>query len=157
MRGATPLIAAAALLAACDRAPAPDAPSSRPLPPVATATLAPLSLAGEWRVAGIDGQPFDEAYGLALSANARKIWWEPVCARFVRGYRIEGSRIVLGPDPDVAPRKPGAPTLPVCAIGPPERLAEVMRALDSAATIRRTPSNGIELAGGGHSLLLFSQ
>jgi hypothetical protein len=32
-----------------------------------------------------------------------------------------------------------------------------MRALDAAGTVRRTPSNGVELAGGGRSLLLFSQ
>jgi hypothetical protein len=32
-----------------------------------------------------------------------------------------------------------------------------MRALDAAQTVERTPQNGILIAGGGHSLLLFSQ
>ena len=129
---------------------------SRPGPAVGpastTTAVAPATLAGAWRVAGIDGREFNEPYGLALSADARKIWWEPVCAGFVRGYRIDGTRITAGRDPD----RPLGP-VPLCTIAPPPRLVEVMRALDAADTIRRTPNNGVELSGRGHSLLLFSQ
>jgi hypothetical protein len=39
----------------------------------------------------------------------------------------------------------------------PPRLADVMRALDAASTVGRTSSNGIEISGRGHSVLLFSQ
>ena len=118
-----------------------------------------VDLAGEWRVAGIDGQDFNEPYGLALSADGKEIWWEPRCAGVGRGYTMDGNAIRFGwaasrgaepkPGPEHAP--------PVCAIGLPERLADVVRALDSAERIARTPSNGIAISGGGHSLLLFSQ
>ena len=32
------------------------------------------NLTGEWRVGGIDGGEFNEAYGLALSGNERELW-----------------------------------------------------------------------------------
>ena len=32
-----------------------------------------------------------------------------------------------------------------------------MRALDAAITVGRTTGNGVEISGGGHSVLLFSQ
>ena len=158
MRGVAFLAAAVALVAGCETRPSPDAPA----PPAASATPSAsiarvATLAGEWRVAGIDGRPFDEPYGLALTADTRAIWWEPRCAGAVRGYRIEGDRIDLGPDPDLPPRKPGEPTRAICTIGPPPRLADVMRALDASDSVRRTPSNGVELSGDGRSLLLFSQ
>ena len=158
MRGSA--IFAMVLLAACQRI---EAPSPAPSPtaiasaPERPPDPAPTTLAGEWRVAGIDGKPFDEPYGLALSADDRRIWWEPQCAGVARGYRIDNGRIVIGPDPDLPPRQPGDATRAVCAIGLPERLGDVLRALDGADMIRRTPENGIEIAGSGHSLTLFSQ
>ena len=165
MRSGPGLVVAMAVLAACQRIESSTpAPSPTPSPTtIATAPAkhavpaAPTTLAGEWRVAGIDGKPFNEPYGLALSADDRRIWWEPQCAGVARGYRMADGRIAVGPDPDLPPRRPGDATRPVCAIGLPERLDEVMRSLDRAETIRRTPSNGIEISGGGHSLTLFSQ
>ncbi|WP_118858136.1 hypothetical protein [Sphingomonas mesophila] len=105
----------------------------------------------------IDGKDFDEPYGLALSADAREIWWAPRCAGMIRSYTIDGAALRIGPALGTRPRRPGEPTPPVCAIGLPPRLADVARAIDSATTIRRTPANGVELSGGGRSLLLFSQ
>ena len=147
----------ALLFAACSaEPPAPPLPQPpAPSPPSVPAAVA--TLAGEWRVAGIDGRPFDESYGLALSSDAEEIWWAPRCAGLVRSYRIDGTVFRTGPAKGVRPRAPGEPTPPVCAIGLPPRIDEVTRALDSATTIRRTPSNGVEISGGGHSLLLFSQ
>ncbi len=127
------------------------APASVPSPTLAQVT----SLAGEWRVAGIDGAELDEPYGLALSGSAQELWWEPRCALIVRSYRIAGSAIDFGPRLE-AP-KPGGPPPAVCAIAPPPRLADVTRALDAATTIGRTANNGVEISGGGHSLLLFGQ
>ena len=127
------------------------------LPPPVVDTPAPAvaSLSGEWRVAGIDGESFDESVGLALRGDADKLWWEPRCAGMARGYRITGSTIAFSSlDP---PRGPGDPTPAVCAIGLPPRLDEVFRALDAAAIVKRTPSNGIEISGGGHGVTLFSQ
>jgi hypothetical protein len=115
------------------------------------------TLAGEWRVAGIDGAEFNEPYGLALSGNADELWWRPRCAGMARSYRISGGAVSFGPPAGTQPSSSGAPPPPVCAIGLPPRLAEVMRALDAASTVGRTSSNGIEISGGGHSVLLFSQ
>ena len=149
MKGAAALWAAVVLLGACQRIEAPT-PAPSPSPSLAAPSpAAPITLAGEWRVAGIDGAPFDEPYGLELSADARLIWMEPRCAGVARSYRISGRRIAFGPDPDARNE--------VCAIGMPPRTDDVLRALDAAQTIRRTPSNGIEIAGGGHSLTLYSQ
>jgi hypothetical protein len=147
-----PLLAAAALASCQPVVPAgvggPEAGEAVPAPAVA-------SLAGEWRVAGIDGVGFNEPYGLALSGDGERLWWQPICARQGRRYRIAGGAIAVSPlDP---PPRAGEPPAPVCRIAIPPRLAEVMRALDAARTVERTPQNGILLAGGGHSLLLFSQ
>ena len=134
------------------------APSPAASPAVPVTNLAPVpTLEGEWRVAGIDGRSVDQPVGLALSASRQEIWWAPRCAGYVRSYRIEGGKFTTGPHIGFVPRKPGEPTPPVCAIAPPPRMGEVFEALTSATTIARTPQNGIEIAGGGHSLLLFSQ
>lgn len=121
---------------------------------------APESLAGEWRVAGIDGKEFDEPYAIALSADDTDIWWEPRCARQSVHYRIVGERFVVVEPPAAPPPPPGAEPPPppaVCAIGLPERLPEVMNAIRSANRIERTPANGVRLSGGGHSITLFAQ
>ncbi|MGB3796471.1 MAG: hypothetical protein WA957_09235 [Alteraurantiacibacter sp.] len=128
----------------------PPAPPSTPLSPIE-------SLAGEWRVAGMDGQPLDESFGLALSADDAEIWWEPRCANFAFGYRIDGLALETGTARPGAPITPNENPPPVCAIAIPPRLSDVSRALDLADTVGRTPSNGVQLEGGGHSLLLFSQ
>lgn len=139
-------------LAACRSEP----PAAPPPPPAGDRALV-ASLAGEWRVAGIDGKPFDEPYGLALSGDAEEIWWAPRCAGLVRTYRIAGTAFAAGPAKGSGATRPGEPGPAVCAIGLPPRIDEVTRAIDSATAIRRTPSNGVELSGGGHSLLLFTQ
>lgn len=131
--------------------------STTVLPPTTAVPRMPAvdevtTLEGEWRVAGID-QP----EGLALSASREEIWWAPRCAGYARTYRIDGASFRTGPHIGFVERKPGDPTPPVCAIAPPPRIGEVFRALTSATTIRRTANNGIEISGGGHSLLLFSQ
>lgn len=150
--------------AACGPAedPAPTAPSSapsgQPAPDTVDRLPIPASLAGEWRVAGIDGESFDKPVGLALSADDREVWWNPRCAGLVRRYTIHGQNFRAGPLPSsVPPPSPGTPPPPVCAIGLPPHLVDAVRAMDAATQIRRTPPNGIELGGGGHSLLLYAQ
>jgi len=121
---------------------------------------APATLAGEWRVAGIDGEDFDEPYGIALSADAEQIWWAPRCAGVQVAYQISGASFAVTPPPVPQPPAPGtrppAPP-PVCKIAPPPRLAEVMSAIRAADRIERTPANGIRLSGKGRSVTLFSQ
>ena len=110
------------------------------------------SLAGEWRIAGIDGEPFNETYGLALSADQSNIWWSPRCAGFVRSYLLDGSGLRVAPA-----GTGGGDAVPVCRIAQPARLAEVFQVLDAADRVVRTPSNAIEISGGGRKLTLFSQ
>ena len=143
------------LLAACS--PPPPAPSAPEAPSTRAEIASVTTLAGEWRVAAIDGRDFNEPYALALTGDPEEIWWAPRCAGLVRSYRITGGAVRFGPAKGVKPRAPGEPTPPVCAIGLPPRIEEVTRALDSATAIRRTASNGVEISGGGRSLLLFGQ
>ena len=146
-------------LAACQPAQTPNgaSPEINIAEPSVPALPLVTTLAGEWRVAGVDGKEFNQPVGIALSADDEEIWWAPRCAGVVHTYRIQGASFSTGPHKGYVPRKPGEPTPPVCAIGLPQRLDEVVRALTSATTIRRTANNGVELSGGGHSLLLFSQ
>jgi hypothetical protein len=145
------LIALLAAVCAC-QPPLALAPPPHEAPPLAAVEgQAVTTLAGEWRVAGIDGKPFDESYGLALSADDSKIWWAPPCAGYERSYDLDGTRARFS---DL--HKEGAPRI-VCQIGIPSRLPDVFRAIDSADRVVRTPANAIEISGGGHSLTLFSQ
>lgn len=107
------------------------------------------SLAGAWRVAGIDGRSFDEPVGLSLTGDDQQLWWEPRCAGMARAYRIEGQRITFA-----STQPPGSP---VCDIGLPPRLDEVIRAMDGAVSVSRTPNNGVLISGPAHSVTLFSQ
>lgn len=143
------------LLAGCgDAQRTPQAPA-----PAATPARAPVAtLAGEWRVAGIDGADLNEPYGIALRGDADRVWWEPACAGMVRRYAIEGHRITIDPaEQEPAARRPDVPPRAVCTIGLPPRLPEVFAALDAANRIERTPANGILLSGDGRSVTLFSQ
>lgn len=119
--------------------------------PARAASGATVSLAGAWRVARINGLPVDEPNGLALTANADKLWWEPRCAGMARSYRIKGASISFGSLE--APRAPGEPTPPVCAIGLPPGLREVFVAIDNAETITRT-AGGLDIAGDRNSIML---
>ena len=132
--------------------PASEGATTAPPQPVAARVI---SLAGDWRVAGIDGREFNESYGLALKGGRERLWWEPLCALQARRYRIEGAEVRF--TSAFPPPGRGDPPPLICLIAPPARLTDVMRALDAAQTIERTPQNGILIAGGGHSLLLFSQ
>lgn len=141
------------LLAACSQQAAPPPPpgtegDERP----AAAPLAEITtLAGEWRVAGIDGEALNETYGIAISADADEIWAEPRCAGMVLAYRVEGLRFSASP-----PVPPGPPQ-PACEIAMPPRVADVFTALRDADIIGRTPANGIAISGPRHGVLLFSQ
>lgn len=124
-------------------------PAAAPPPPAVEPSAQVGSLAGAWRVAGIDGRSLDEPVGLSLTGDEQQLWWEPRCAGVARAYRIEGPRITFASSPGAGG--------PVCDIGQPPRLDEVVRALDGADRIARTPNNGVLISGPAHSVLLFSQ
>lgn len=130
-----------------------SAPEASPAPAPAPA---PKTLEGAWRVAGIDGASLDEPYGIALTADSGEIWWEPRCAGMVLGYTIAGNDFSTGSRTSTPPAASSTPA-PVCTVALPPRLHEVTRALRAADRIEITPSNGILISGGGHSLTLYSQ
>lgn len=108
-----------------------------------------VDLAGEWRVAGIDGAPIDESYAIALSADGEMIWWDPACAMQYREYSIAGHRFA-------APARNNN-DLEVCEIGYPPELDQLWSALEAADHIERTPENAVLISGNGRSVTLFSQ
>ena len=118
------------------------------------------TLAGHWRVAGIDGEALNERTAIALRADESEIWWEPRCAGASVPYRTVNERFIIVPAPEAPPPPPGTepvPPPPVCAIGLPPRLSDAMNAIRVADTIERTPENAVRLSGGGRSITLFSQ
>lgn len=147
-----------AFLVACQQPMQPNA-SRDASPPTSSSprsgSVAVIKLAGEWRVAGIDGRSVEAPIALALAGNENQLWWEPRCAGMARTYRMDGQSVIFGSTEP--PLRSGEPSKVTCDIGLPPRLDEVFRALDDAQSVARTPSNGVLISGPNHSLLLFSQ
>lgn len=162
----TALIGAAAMLAACQPAQPPVTSAESVTPPTSgqakgdAPDMALTSLVGEYRVAGIDGTEVGGGIGLALTVTDTLIWFDPRCAGFNWTYTFAQGRLTT--DRPQKPRPAGAPytagpMAPVCKIGVHPEQQRLATALDAVIDARRTPSNGIELSGGGHSLTLYSQ
>lgn len=146
-----PIIATIALaaLAACQ--PSADDPPAGPDPSATVATDAaaavPASLAGEYRVAGIDGTEVAGQIGIALSITRDTMFYDPRCAGFSWSYTYDGGALATARPADA----------PVCEIAVDPELQRLAAALDAVTGAARTPSNAIELSGGGHSVTLYSQ
>ena len=140
------LLAPAALLAACQ----PVGPSANSVPDGAgnaAQAEAPTSLVGEYRVAGIDGTEVGGQIGIGLSVTETNIYFEPRCAGFDWTYTYAEGALTTE-------RPADRPTCRIAVHPEQQRLAV---AIDAVTQAERTPSNGIELTGGGHSVTLFSQ
>lgn len=143
-------------------APAP-APVSEPAGVDGAASLISSieALAGEYRVGGIDGKPLSGREGIAVSISDTQLSFEPACAGFVwRIAMVEGELRTFRPGDGNKDGEGGfvaTPTGPVCRIAVPPEKRALAEAIDAARQAVRTPSNGIELSGGGHSVTLFSQ
>lgn len=161
-----PLPLAALMLAACSQQAPSPAPTDREAVPSPTAVVnadrgpTPITevgdLLGEYRVAGIDGQPLEAPIGIAVSIDGPMLSFEPTCAGFVWSLRFENGALVTTRLSEVRVA-PGDPPPPVCAVAllPEQRL--LAQAFDAADKVTRTPANGILFEGGGRSALLFSQ
>lgn len=114
---------------------------------------APPSLEGEYRVAGIDGEPLNADFGIALTITADRISYAPVCAGHLWNYTYEGG--ILHTE-RATERQPDG-TVVVCAIAVAPEQRQLGEALDAVTTARRTPSNALELSGEGRSVTLYSQ
>lgn len=118
---------------------------------------APASLVGEYRVAGIDGTEVGGGIGIGLSVTEGEIYYEPRCAGFNWRYTYERRELSTDRPGKPGPRLTAGPRPPVCAVAVHPEQRRLAAALDAVTRAERTPSNGIELSGGGHSVTLYSQ
>ncbi len=149
MRRAVLLLAV--LLAGCGQSA--EAPEAAPTETPSPALPVPASLVGEYRVAGIDGAELKGPAGIALTIDQGHVSYEPTCAGYMWSYAYRDGAL----DIERRQEKLHHPPPPVCAIAVPPALDQLAAALEAANRARVTPNNGIELSGGGRSVLLFSQ
>lgn len=161
MRRMLTILAASAALAACQQTDEVAAPATPPADSGAAATStgapdsstpapaanAPASLVGEYRVAGIDGTEVGGQIGIGLSVTETNIFYDPRCAGFDWTYTYDSGVLTTERPADRA----------VCEIAVHPEQQRLAAALDAVTRAEQTPSNGIELTGGGHSVTLFSQ
>ena len=150
-------LALAAGLAACDaadvstrasneQAPTREAASDPTPAPAGNAMASAPALAGEYRIAGVDGADIDLPYGITASITGDRIHVVADCVNVAWSYRLEGDRIATERVP-----------VEGCARGLNRVEEALVAAFDAAGRVERTASNGIEFSGGGRSVLLFSQ
>lgn len=155
-----PVLLCVATLAGCS-GPEPDATQhSEPAPsPAAAPSEAPPRapapakviasverLAGEYRIAGVDGRDIDLPYGITASISGDRIEIQADCVRLAWSYRFAGPTIETGRVPVKSCRR--------ALTAEEEALAT---AFDAATSVTLTPSNGYEFGGSGHSVTLFTQ
>ncbi|NTZ43739.1 hypothetical protein G7A66_11720 [Altererythrobacter sp. SALINAS58] len=119
--------------------------------------LAPASLVSEYRVAGVDGEPLNAEFGIALSVGADTISFDN-CQQIAWNYAYDKGELTTSRASAGTAEPPSASPqgLPCAAALPPAKQAMV-EALDAATRARRTQANGIVISGEGRSLTLFSQ
>jgi hypothetical protein len=135
---------------------APAAPSAAQAPDGSAPITAIGDLLGEYRVAGMDGQPLDAPIGIAVSIDGPMLSYEPSCAGFVWSLKFEDGRLVTHRFGE-AHAAPDVPPPPVCAVAIFPEQRQLAEAFDAAERVSRTAANGILFEGGGRSVLLFSQ
>lgn len=135
----TALVMALLALAACrGEAEAPPGPEASP--------VAAAELAGEYRVAGVDGSDIDLPHAVTASISADRIHLVSDCVNLAWAYTLEGAALTTERVP-----------VESCARGfEPTELA-LLAAFDVVDSVRRTPANAVEFSGGGHSVILFGQ
>lgn len=140
------LLLSVCALAACQ--PSEEAPQGAldSAEPTSSIIASPETLAGEYRVAGIDGADVNLPHGITASITDDRIDVVSDCIRFAWTYRFEEQLLATEEAPVASCRR---------ALLPEERA--LREAVEAADVVRRTPANAIEFSGGERSLLLFSQ
>lgn len=138
------LCLSAIAVAACQ--PNNEVPESAPVEADSSIIASSEALAGEYRVAGIDGGDVDLPHGITAAITGDRIDVQSDCIRFAWSYRFEDRLLVTEQAPVASCRR---------ALLPEERA--LSEAVEAADVVRRTPANGIELSGSGRSVTLFSQ
>lgn len=140
-----PLIIVAALAACAPVATDPSAPGNNPADADGV-IMATAALAGEYRVAGVDGGDINLSHGISASISEQQIEVLSQCIRFKWTYALADGVLATERTPSMSCRR---------ALLPEEEA--ISRAFDDAVQVRRTPANGIEFSGEGHTVTLFSQ
>ena len=105
------------------------------------------SLAGEYRIAGVDGRDIDLPHGITARIDDTGIIVESGCVMMSWVWFFEDGRLVTE---QLFPREScGRKLLP-------EEEA-IAAAFNGATHVARTPANGIEFAGENGAVLLFGQ
>jgi hypothetical protein len=139
--------------AAADSEPADSAaattPTAAPAPPpreLAAAEPAGLPPVGEYRVAGVDHHALDLPHGVSVSIARNRIDLRSDCLRYGWSVAAAGGGFATTRLPIVTCQR---------GLYPDEEA--MIEAIDAARRYTRTPANGYELEGGGHSVTLFTQ
>lgn len=120
---------------------------SEPLPQTPPVNaLAAGELPGEYRIAGVDGGDINLPHAITASIRQGRIRVVAGCVNALWEYTYAAGRLATKREPVVT-----------CQRGLYPEEEAVFAAIDAAERATRTPANGIELSGGGHSVTLFSQ
>jgi hypothetical protein len=141
----TLLLAACCLLPACQPADqaVPATPGSTPASEIVASAE---TLAGEYRVAGIDGADVNLPHAITASVGPERMEFTSDCIRMAWTYRFESQVLVTETAPVASCRR--------ALLAEEQALSE---AVEAAGIVRRTEANGVELSGEGHTVLLFGQ
>ena len=128
------------------------APEAAPAPPIlpagATAVDDIASIQGEWRVAGVGGQPLSQPFGISASIKGKRIRFVSQCIARQYDLQVSGglaaSRLVGNDVPDC-----------VRALTIDERGLE--QAMAQATAVYRLPSNALVFGGPAGAVTLFTQ
>lgn len=111
-----------------------------------TRANAPATLEGEWRVAGADGKSIDLTHGITMSITPERISLNSGCVNMAWRYNYAAGELAAEP---LAQK--------TCKRGLHPEEKAIAAVLDGSADVRRTEHNGVEIVGGGHGFILFSQ
>jgi len=135
------LLALPLLAAACQPAEAPASSGG-----TAAAAIAAADLAGEWRIASVDGASVDQPEAITATITASRIDVQSGCIRFAYDYQLDGGALTTTNAPVASCRR---------GLTPAEQ--SVQQAFAGATQVARMPGNGVQFTGGGRSVTLFSQ
>lgn len=109
-------------------------------------------------MAGIDGGEVAGDMGIGVSIDGSTLSYEPRCLGFVWTISLTGEgRATLARDPASGPQRQPDGSVTSCAVAVTPAFYQAAEALDRAERARHLPSGGVELAGGGRSVILFRQ
>lgn len=119
----------------------------------------PAGMTGEWRVAGINGAPWEDYVGWVMtgSITSDSITLNSQCISMSRRYARDGMRLLNNPAPPLPPGVTQEPPPPMCARAWSPQEREAMQALQAAQWVYRLPDGSMVLDGPEGSITLFTQ